>query len=496
MRGISPKGMDYLAMMSLLSLLGLASSRKAAKRNRQRWRREILRRRRWLLSEQMEDRRLLSSLPEAAYFVPEQHALLDLTGFLTGPSSAPANDIARNYMLAHASQLELSSADIASARLTDQIVSGPAGTTHLYLEQTINGLEVVNARINVNVSANGEVISVGGGFVPSPLAPPVTPFLTAPQAVVAAATNLGLHLELSPTTAIEPSGINQATVLDAKELSLDPIPARLDYVATPTGLNLSWDLVLRTTDGAHWYNVNVDAATGELLLISDWTDDAAAYNVFPMPIENPLDGPRQIVVNPANPIASPFGWNNTSGPAGTEFTDTRGNNVFAQEDADDSDTGGFRPDGGRSLQFDYPLNLAVDPVNYQPAAVTSLFYWNNVLHDVHQRYGFTEAAGNFQLTNYGGAGLGNDPVLADAQDGSGTNNANFSTPPDGTPPRMQQYLFTTTPRRDSDLDAGVIVHEYGHGVSNRLTGGPANSNALRALQERAAWERAGATGGR
>ena len=30
-----------------------------------------------------------------------------------------------------------------------------------------------------------------------------------------------------------------------------------------------------------------------------------------------------------------------------------------------------------------------------------------------------------------------------------------------------------SPDRDSDIDAGVIAHEYGHGVSNRLTGGPA-----------------------
>jgi hypothetical protein len=29
------------------------------------------------------------------------------------------------------------------------------------------------------------------------------------------------------------------------------------------------------------------------------------------------------------------------------------------------------------------------------------------------------------------------------------------------------------PDRDSDLDNGVIAHEYGHGISNRLTGGPA-----------------------
>ena len=31
---------------------------------------------------------------------------------------------------------------------------------------------------------------------------------------------------------------------------------------------------------------------------------------------------------------------------------------------------------------------------------------------------------------------------------------------------------------DGSLDNGVVSHEYGHGVSNRLTGGPNNSNCL------------------
>ncbi len=31
---------------------------------------------------------------------------------------------------------------------------------------------------------------------------------------------------------------------------------------------------------------------------------------------------------------------------------------------------------------------------------------------------------------------------------------------------------------DGDLDNGIIAHEYGHGISNRLTGGPANVNCL------------------
>ena len=87
-------------------------------------------------------------------------------------------------------------------------------------------------------------------------------------------------------------------------------------------------------------------------------------------------------------------------------------------------------------------------------------------------FGFTESAGNFQQNNFGKGGVGNDAVLADAQDGSGTNNANFSTPADGSPGRMQMYIFTgPTPHRDGDVDMEIVFHEHTHGLSNRLVGG-------------------------
>jgi subtilisin-like proprotein convertase family protein len=101
------------------------------------------------------------------------------------------------------------------------------------------------------------------------------------------------------------------------------------------------------------------------------------------------------------------------------------------------------------------------------------------MHDFSYLYGFDEVAGNFQSNNYGKGGTGNDYVFADAQDGNGVNNANFFTPAEGANPRMQMYIFTNAnPDRDSDLDNGVIAHEYGHGISNRLTGGPANVGCL------------------
>ena len=41
-----------------------------------------------------------------------------------------------------------------------------------------------------------------------------------------------------------------------------------------------------------------------------------------------------------------------------------------------------------------------DPSTFVAGAVTNLFYWNNLVHDVMHYYGFDEASGNFQETNY------------------------------------------------------------------------------------------------
>lgn len=41
------------------------------------------------------------------------------------------------------------------------------------------------------------------------------------------------------------------------------------------------------------------------------------------------------------------------------------------------------------------------------------------------------------------------------------------------------YVWDNTePMRDGDFESGIIIHEYTHGVSNRLTGGPHDSNCL------------------
>jgi len=217
-------------------------------------------------------------------------------------------------------------------------------------------------------------------------------------------------------------------------------------------VRLAYDLVLRQPN--NWWNVWVDASSGEMLGKSDWID-SESYEVFALPKDSPNDGPRTVESGVADATASPFGWHDNNGAAGAEFTITWGNNVRAQEDRDGNNSGGFSPDGGASLDFQFPLDLATQqPVDYQSAAITNLFYWNNILHDLLYQYGFDEASGNFQENNYGRGGSAGDPVLADAQDGSGTNNANFGTPQDGFAPRMQMFEWLPPNLNEVVVDAG------------------------------------------
>ncbi|KAK0467494.1 peptidase M36 [Armillaria novae-zelandiae] len=58
------------------------------------------------------------------------------------------------------------------------------------------------------------------------------------------------------------------------------------------------------------------------------------------------------------------------------------------------------------------------------------------------------------------------------QDPDGTNNVNFATPPDGQSGTCRMYKRTLmTPNRDGALQNDIIVHEFTHGITNRLTGG-------------------------
>ncbi len=368
--------------------------------------------------------------------------------FLTGPNAGDAHDVAMAYISSNLDALGLTAADLDGIAVQDRYTTRHNGVTHLYFHQRSGGIDVYNAIFTVNVAADGSIISVNNRFV-GDLAAKVGgggPALSDRQAIERAATHFALDpAGLAPLETA--GGPDQRAVFAGAGLSRENIPVRLVYQPLEDGrVRLAWLTSLYMLDSPDFWNVRVDALTGEVLGQYNFTN-YDSYQVIPFPpFSDPEDsGGQSVVVDPADLNFSPFGWHDTNGVPGAESTLTEGNNVFAQDDLDGNNGGGLSPDGGASLDFLFPFDPNLQPTGGTnlEAAIVNLFYGNNVMHDLTACYGFDEASGNFQVTNYTGMGLGNDWVEADAQDGSGTDNANFLTRPEGVPgSRMQMFIWT------------------------------------------------------
>ena len=348
-----------------------------------------------------------------------------------------------------------------------------------YIQQKFNGIAVHNAISSMAIK-NGEVKSYNNRFVNRIFGKGA---LVMPKIDRYSAIEKGLNELKINEFKNSPTGLTQTNPYN--------IEAKLVYVVVNDRLNLSWNFNIITTDHKNWYDIFVSTEDGKVLKTENWIVtckfdadgnhshkhshkstnnnfdksfvDGSSYNVVALPSPSPNHGPFVILENPADPTASPFGWHDTDGIVGAEFTYTRGNNVWARED-DEGD--GFQsgwdysPDGGDELNFNYDANLELQPEEHMDVSITNLFYVNNMMHDIWYKYGFDEASGNFQENNYGNSGLGSDSVNADGQDGSGFNNASFGTPPDGQNPQMTMYLWSGPAGEPLTILDGSLAGQY------------------------------------
>jgi uncharacterized repeat protein (TIGR01451 family) len=413
--------------------------------------------------------------------------LLLLCGrFLLGAQNLPT-EAALQHLRQQAPAWGLTQADIADLHLQSWTGDPDKGHYVLYFIQRHQGVEIYNAIVNLTMK-NNEVLFVGNRLVSqvaSRIQGGTAPALTAEQAVAAGLVALGGSAE--QPAIIEKRESDLAMIFSAVSQTHTAIPARWRYQLMPDGaLKLAWDIGLDYKGGNDFWSLRIDASNGQELDRNSWTThcqidknryarghvhnhtclhessvtqqapapertmtDGASYRVFKWPAESPAHGEHLVVTEPSHPGASPYGWHDTNGVAGPEFTTTRGNNVRAYSDKDGNNSpDGATPEGGASLTFDFPYNPTAEPIGNEAAATVNLFYANNMIHDFAFVHGFDELSANFQVKNYTNLGLANDPVLAEALDAMNAaqpsvNNANFATPPDGLSGRMQMFIWTS-----------------------------------------------------
>jgi len=412
-------------------------------------------------------------------------ATLSAQNTFSGITPTQAINVAKQ--LADQGKWGLTSADLSDAAMQD-FVRESSGQTHAYVVQTIGGVPVVNGVIGLHFKSDGSLYYANSRAIAH-----------AKEKIQGDFTSLNTQAlgEIALNKAFEnPQEIPTTVVWEPMQAKTAFVEGHF-YTQTVAWPDANGSLiaakyfVFYQPKTADWLNLWIDAQ-GNVLQKHSWTvhcapsplgstenfaapakslvlsgqgkslqrrGDGATYKAFAFPTESPLYGNPASLTSPADAQASPYGWHDVNGAAGAEYTITRGNNVYASEDADANNQPGYSPNGGTSLTFDFTYSKSeIDPVNYRDFAINNLFVANNLMHDLSQHYGFDEQSGNFQTKNYSAAGSGSDAVNADAQDGSGTNNANFSTPPEGSAPRMQMFIWDGV-----SVKANLVVN-YGAGM--------------------------------
>ncbi|KAG5461437.1 MAG: Fungalysin metallopeptidase-domain-containing protein, partial [Olpidium bornovanus] len=313
--------------------------------------------------------------------------------------------------------------------------------THVYLKQIVNGLPVANADMNLNIDRQGRVFSYGdsffrgrkpdpvgtavtagygglpppnGGsfgpldhrfaqfqklFAPAPEPPPLSSdaggqgLLSPKDALLMLSRHLNVEIrnadDIQMSLRASRTSDEPSRVLTNVPFTLNgEAPNRMTYIQTGDGkLELVHEFELEMQE--NWYSAHVSAVTGKVISLVDWTADAS-YTVFPLGYNDPRDGPRAHVLDPADDVASPLGWHSQGDDK--NFTTTVGNNVYAHENLECVSwstpralrgsygwENNHRPDGRKDLIFNNPLDLTEQPKESIDAAITNLFYWNNVV---------------------------------------------------------------------------------------------------------------------
>ncbi len=390
--------------------------------------------------------------------------------------------------------LELIKMKANEVAITNAYTDPQTGLTFIYAQQKYKDIKAFNKIKSITLKGSIKQFESGKFIAKLPaLAPSEVFTVTALQSVNIVLQDLKIPSKKDVVKVKDDFAANKKLEFDASDVCRRNVYAELFWREDEQGkVNLIWAIRLSPKNSSDNWNIKVDAHSGKILeRINETISEAkkkhenpsaknateeekteevkeafiasnsfkkappsvvsAIYKVIPFPKSNPLNNSTTTVTSPwllagATNNATTHGWHFD----GTNnYNYTRGNNVYAYDDSADQDIP-FRNtislSASPNLNFNYTPNFLQEPsvdVN-RNFAVTNLFYWNNLMHDVCYQYGFNELSGNFQNDNIGRGGMGGDAVLAEAQDGSGLNNANFATDPDGGAGRMQMYLWNGT----------------------------------------------------
>jgi hypothetical protein len=353
-----------------------------------------------------------------------------------------------------AARLGLAGSDLTALVPQREYVSASTGLRHFVYAQTSDGIPVFDAFVSIHARTNGEVVRITSSA--APLA----------------------RRRLDVVIQAEEAGALAAADVQGPAPSTRPT---LTWFPIDDTVRLAWVAHVDVDPATESYDVVIDAQTGERLLRRNRVRYAQGSGRVLQSQATQGEDPRRPDAVPTSSSGCPPVENHQLLSLVSPFRDPAtvlfdtgalaGNNTRVFRRADGAPAAGGTLVNGEWV-FDFPFNA-------EAAAETHLFFTLNYAHDFFYDLGFDEAAGNFQIDNFGRGGIGGDSVKGVAR-ATGRNNATYRHAVDGTSPVISMFLFDGfgcwggdtdgdgSSDLDSDFDRDVIIHEFHHGVSLRL----------------------------
>ena len=436
---------------------------------------------------------------------PRSIAALD--GFLTEASDAPAPRVAMGYVRSHLEVFGMDPGDLDTLVLARDYTD-ILGTRHLVWQQRLSGIPVFDNDLRAAVTARGRLAWIGGAPLHVDGAPAVAPRVVpaAAAAVVRASVDADAG---SPGAPARTAGGPMRSTTFARGDS-----AHLVWFGSAAGPRLGWQVEAPVAPTERYLAI-VDALSGDLLWRSnqvrfdDVEGQGLAWGYYPSDLMPAAGGTQQPVTFPVADGTALSGNNAHV----MKWPLRRPSEIPANGDGpswifpavlDTTTTTGLHCSTHWACTWDSRVPWSWR-TNMRMAS-TQLYWYLNTFHDHLEAapIGFTEAAGNFQLVNASGEGLGGDPLMGFSEVDAGTDhglpgwawNAFFSGGPDGENAGVFMLMFPANyqnhiaPSSDSAIDASIVYHEYTHGLSARLlfyADGSAALNSFDAYAMGEAW---------
>ena len=185
-------------------------------------------------------------------------------GTLSEPQSDTADNVARKFLARHGSLFVLSGPGIDELKLENE--DNDRGTTFLNYTQTVGGVKVFEGQVQVVVNKNGEVLNIREGFLVDGPPRKRNGAMSEAKAIAKAFEHAGRNVFPSfVENYARQSTTEMSRFANPLDVNFEEVLSEQNVVSVGGESRLAWHVYV-DVGPEEWYEILLDAYTGELLL--------------------------------------------------------------------------------------------------------------------------------------------------------------------------------------------------------------------------------------